>query len=418
LDRQVPHVWQGAEREMNARTQREPAVGSSSKVTIEALRGTNALLDLKPIWNELLTESGANTIFLTWEWAASWWHAFGSPFELLILKCSDSSGRPVGIVPFFRIRKSIGLRISGYALYLVGDVSGGSEELDWIIRDGWEQPVVAAVLDWLEGPALEWDILYYDTVRPESTVAAILVAECERRNWFLIRGERLSYRVPVSASWDAYLASISKKMRSGVQQQVRRANKTFTVQARLCQTLDQLEKDLQTLFALHAKRWQQRGKTGSLFQPEKQLFYHELARNCLAKGWLEFWMLELNGNPVACEFGFCYDGVYSFLQGGFDPDYSVYSVGVVLRASIMQSLIERGFRIYDFLLGEDDYKERWGGQRYPLLDFSFARPKSRGHRVLAAQNHIFGTINWLRTRTPKPVWAFARRAVRSVIGKK
>jgi len=31
----------------------------------------------------------------------------------------------------------------------------------------------------------------------------------------------------------------------------------------------------------------------------------------------------------------------------------------------MQSLIERGFRIYDFLLGEDDYKERWGGQRYP-----------------------------------------------------
>ena len=404
---------------MNAGTEHERVDPSSSRVTIEVLRSPNALLEIRPIWNELLANSEANTIFLTSEWATSWWHAFGSAFEPVILKCLNGDRQLVGIVPFFRVRERIGLNIPGDALYLVGDVSGGSEKLDWIVQSGWEQAVVGAVLDWLEGAGRGfWDILHYDAVRSESKVAAFLVDECNRRNWFLTRQQRISYRVPLAASWEAYLASISKKMRSGIQQQVRRANRTFSVEARLCQSTDQLETDLQTLFALHAKRWQQRGKTGSLFQDEKQKFYGELAKSCLARGWLEFWMLEFNGKPVACEFGFNYDGVYSFLQGGFDPEVSVYSVGVVLRASIMQSLIERRFRIYDFLLGEDEYKERWGGRPYPLQDIAIARPKSKGHRVLAAQHYVSDTINWLRTRAPKPVWSFARTTIRSVLRKK
>src|ERR1700726_572899 len=303
---------------MNARTEHERVDPSSSRVTIEVLRSPNALLEIRPIWNELLANSEANTIFLTLEWATSWWSAFGSAFEPVILKCLDCDRQLVGIVPFFRVRERIGLNIPGDALYLVGDVSGGSEKLDWIVQSGWEQAVVGAVLDWLEGAGRGWDIFHYDAVRSESKVAAFLVDECHRRSWFLTRQQRISYRVPVAASWEAYLDSISKKMRSGIQQQVRRANRTFSVEARLCQSTDQLETDLQTLFALHAKRWQQRGKTGSLFQDEKQKFYGELAKSCLARGWLEFWMLEFNGKPVACEFGFNYDGVYSFLQGGFD----------------------------------------------------------------------------------------------------
>lgn len=230
--------------------------------------------------------------------------------------------------------------------------------------------------------------------------------------------ERPTYRVPVAASWDAYLNSLSKKMRSGVQQQVRRADKAFAVRARRCNTPEQLESDLQTLFTLHAKRWHERGKTGNLFQADKQLFYRELGKSCIANGWLEFWMLEFDGKPVACEFGFCYDGVYSFLQGGFDPEFSVYSVGVVLRASIMQSLIERGLRQYDFLLGEDNYKERWGGQRYLLADHSYARPRSKGHAVMVAKKHFKSTVDWLRSNTSKPIWNVAKTTVRAVIPKK
>jgi CelD/BcsL family acetyltransferase involved in cellulose biosynthesis len=402
---------------MSVETQHESSIGVPNGVTVEVLRGSDALVRLKPVWNELLRASDANTVFLTWEWVAAWWSAYGSPFDLILLKCTDSAGSVVGVAPFFRVKETLGLRVPGYALYLLCDITGGSEKLDWIARDGSEEPVVKAVVDWLDSDTLDWDIFFYDTVRPESKVAKHLVAECGRRHWFQIRSERPTFRVPIAASFDTYLNSLSKKMRSGIQQQVRRANKTFAVRARRCETLEQLDDDLKTLFALHAKRWQERGKTGNLFQSDKQLFYNELAKSCLANGWLEFWMLEFDGKPVACEFGFCYDGIYSFLQGGFDPEFGVYSVGVVLRASIMQSLIERRFRVYDFLLGEDDYKERWGGERYPLADYAFARPKSKGHRLMVAKKNLESTIGWLRTHTPKPLWAIAKKAARSVRSK-
>lgn len=383
-------------------------------MTVEILRGSDALMDLRPIWNELLKASDANTIFLTWEWVEAWWRAYGSPFDLIALKCTGPAGEVVGIAPFFRVKESLGLRASGYALYLLCDMTGGSEKLDWIVRDGWEEPVVGAIVNWLETGAIDWDIFFYDTVRPESKVANVLVTECQRRRWFQVRTERPTYRVPVVASFEAYLNSLSKKMRSGIQQQVRRANKAFAVRARRCETPAQLEDDLKTLFALHAKRWQERGKTGNLFQSDKQLFYKQLAKSCLANGWLEFWTLEFDDRPVACEFGFCYDGIYSFLQGGFDPEFGVYSVGVVLRASIMQSLIERSFRIYDFLLGEDDYKERWGGERYPLGNYAFARPGSKGHRLMVAKKNFESAVGWLRRHTPKPLWAIAKKISRSV----
>src|SRR2546426_10875741 len=82
----------------------------------------------------------------------------------------------------------------------------------------------------------------------------------------------------------------------------------------------------------------------------------------LARGCLAFLFLALDGKSVAAEFGFTYDGMYSFLQAGFDPDYWSYGVGRVLRALIMQELIRRGVRVYDFLGGEDRSEERRVGK--------------------------------------------------------
>jgi CelD/BcsL family acetyltransferase involved in cellulose biosynthesis len=403
---------------MDVQTHREATANSSSLLPLEVFRGANALRDLEPVWNELLADSEANTIFLAWEWADAWSRAYGSRFELCILKLSDASGRPVGIVPLSLVRESIGLRVPGHALYLVGDVEGGAEKLNWIVRRGWEQPVVTATLDWLESPALAWDVLYLNTAPSDSGIVATVLAESKSRNWFLLRGERPSYRATVSTSWDVYLASLSKSTREVIRQRVRRASKNYTVEVRRCESPEQLEGDLQALFRLHTKRWSTRGPGASMFDAQKQSFYRDLAHRCLTKGWLEFWVLSFNGNPVALEFGFCYDGIYSFLKGAFDPEFAPQGVAGVVRAYVMQSLIERKFRIYDFLLGDEEYKESWGGQLYPLLDLSFARPNSKGHRVLAARNHVLRTINWLRTRTPKPVWAFATRTARSLTGRK
>src|SRR5437773_11842234 len=112
--------------------------------------------------------------------------------------------------------------------------------------------------------------------------------------------------------------------------------------------------------------------------PARQKFYHECARQLLAKRRLEFWVLELEGRIVAAQLGLRHENVVFSLQEGFDPEFSSDSVGYVLRAQVLKRLIAAGVRRYDFLGGTDESKTRWGAVVGSYLNFDFARPFSRG----------------------------------------
>jgi CelD/BcsL family acetyltransferase involved in cellulose biosynthesis len=380
--------------------------------TIEPITRFEQLDALRGEWDDLLSASDANSIFLTWEWLRAWWDCFGSSHHLLVLKCSGGDGRLVALAAMLRTRRSMLLGFSGWSLYLLGDVIGGSEKLDWVIRKGYEPQVVPLLMDWLHRTAPPWAVLHYNTVRSDSAAVQVFLEECRKRRWFVLREEQPSYYLEVPRSWDTFLFLLSKNLRSSLLRDLRRAEKSFSVRARRCESLDQLSTDLGSLFALHAKRWQHRGKSGSLWQEKKQRFYFELGKRCLERDWLEFWLLEFDGKPVACEFGFRYEGIYSFLQAGFDPDYSSYSVGAVLRVFIVQDLIRRGFRGYDFLLGEEHYKERWCAEKRPLLFLSVARPATFGAVSLRLSRASRRLGEWLRSYLPAPVRALGGRVRR------
>jgi CelD/BcsL family acetyltransferase involved in cellulose biosynthesis len=80
------------------------------------------------------------------------------------------------------------------------------------------------------------------------------------------------------------------------------------------------------LFNLHQKRWQSVGRPGSFARTARREFYYEMAHLLLNRGWLEFWLLKLDEQPAAAQFGFRYDRTVFQLQEGFDPAYSADSV--------------------------------------------------------------------------------------------
>ena len=45
--------------------------------------------NLEPVWNSLLTKAVTNTVFLTHEWASSWWNAYAGKRALSILVLTD-----------------------------------------------------------------------------------------------------------------------------------------------------------------------------------------------------------------------------------------------------------------------------------------------------------------------------------------
>src|SRR5262249_5130912 len=158
---------------------------------------------------------------------------------------------------------------------------------------------------------------------------------------------------------EAYQASLKSRFRTKVRSTLREITTSHEVRFRRAQSAMDLKTDLQTLFDLHEKRWESKGVKGVFRNLAKRQFYERIASLFLARGWLAFDFLELDGAAVACQMCFNYRGTQFLLQEGFDPRLSSESVGIALRAMVFKKAIEEGIRHYDFLAGVGRHKTQW-----------------------------------------------------------
>ena len=119
--------------------------------------------------------------------------------------------------------------------------------------------------------------------------------------------------------------------------------------------------------------------------PEGRL--HRSFATDLAALW-QLWLttLDLDGAPAAAWYGFTYRDTVYFYQSGRDPRLDRESVGLVLMGAMIRRAIERGYRRFDFLRGEDGYKRQWTEAGRTTEEVTIFRPgwRGRGLRVLDA----------------------------------
>ncbi len=96
-------------------------------MNVSVIRNKKDLTVLKQEWNQLLDDSAADTIFLTWEWVSSWLEVQPDNLELFVIVVRDSDKRLLAVAPFYktgyRLFKYIGVSV----LRILGDVSSGAE---------------------------------------------------------------------------------------------------------------------------------------------------------------------------------------------------------------------------------------------------------------------------------------------------
>jgi CelD/BcsL family acetyltransferase involved in cellulose biosynthesis len=239
---------------------------------------------------------------------------------------------------------------------------------------------------------------------PDSTVRDSLVRHLKERGWTCTTNQLPCSTIVLPDNWEAYLSHLPKVERKTFARKLRRLEERYEVRCHKCTQEDELPNCLETLFQLHQKRWQLRGEKGTFASPGRRQLYSEVARAFLERGWLEFWLLELDGKTVAAQFNFRYrDTVYA-LQDGFDPGYYVDSVGYLLRGYVLKHLIADGVRRFDFLAGRGYHKARWVTQSTNYLDVHFSKPFSRGSVYLRLLQNTQEAKEWLRGHLPSSVW--------------
>ena len=362
-----------------------------------------ALLNLQPEWEKLLSEFPTATTFSTLDWLLPWWRAFGKG-QLKVIGFFDS-GALVALAPLCIAAHPAGGGVKLKLLRLMGDGSGDSDNLDLPVRPGYESAFIDALLDLLAKGGIGWDFCRLNTLPENSPAAAVLMSRLEQRGWRSFTSDRPWLVTHLPSVWEDYLAQLSSEHRNNLKRYTRRLQKHYQVQIYKCTEEGELGKCLEDLFRLHQKRWELRGEPGTFASTERRAFYYDLSRALLAHQYLEFWLISLNGTTAAAQFCFRYGESVFLLQEGFDPDHAADRVGFILRGHVLEQLTAAGVRRYDFLFGQSEGKNIWVPQLQHYRDLEFAKPGSLGSFYLKATHKARDGKEWLRAHLPESAWA-------------
>ena len=98
----------------------------------------------------------------------------------------------------------------------------------------------------------------------------------------------------------------------------------------------------------------------------------------MANGWLSGHLLELDGDPIAYVYGLIHNGNFCDLKESYKLAYKDDSPGQVLKAFVMERLIERQVKIYDYMGLCEPYKLRWTDRIYRRNQYVLYNKTIRG----------------------------------------
>jgi CelD/BcsL family acetyltransferase involved in cellulose biosynthesis len=330
-------------------------------------------------WRRLAHTAG--NPFGTWEWASAWWRHQGGDREQRILGCRRADGSLAGVVPlyFSADRPLRTLRLAGH---------GPADQLGPVSEAADREAVAEAFRHWLSHTD-DWALCVTERLSEAEGWPALIDGTQTRREACPV--------VPLPADgWDAFLAAKSAHFRQQVRRLERKLVREQALRFRLATDSNRLDKDMDTLFALHEARWAAAGTTGFLsIKP----FHRDLARQALDAGWLRLWIAELNGAPAAAWYGFRLGGAEWSYQQGRDPAWERGRIGFVLNMHTIRDALEDGVSEYRFLIGSEGYKYRLAEREDHVTTLAIARGVA-GRAALAAAR--------MRARAPAPLQRLLR----------
>jgi CelD/BcsL family acetyltransferase involved in cellulose biosynthesis len=295
------------------------------------------LESLREEWTNLAVQ-GQN-VFATWELATTWWEHFGAGRRLVTVGCRDSGGELFAVLPlyFWRRRPLRVLRFLG---------NGAGDILGPVCRPECSDDAARALRRLLEVAPWDWDVFVGENLPGEQDWPKQLGGHLIRREGNPV------LRAP--DGFERFLAQRTPNFRSAVRRGERRLARRYHVRYRLSDSAT-LDADLDALFRLHRARFGEQ----STFGGGRTAFHRAFARRAHERGWLRLWILELDGRPVAAQYGFRFGGVESFYQSGRDPELRRESLGMVLLSHAIRSAADEGVQEFALLRGHEPYKYRF-----------------------------------------------------------
>ncbi len=381
-------------------------------MTIELVSSWTELSSLEAQWNALASDMP----FRSWDWLATWWKHYGTGAtdsrtneqpqitekQLFVLavygqeghgNMPDCKGPLIGIAPWYLDRTAI----HGKVLRWLGSGEVCTDHLSLICRPENRQQVAAAVADELTANRDDWNRIDLGAVDANDATSAELVKAFEERDCLVSRHPAdACWLLEVPATWDEYLASISKSHRKQLRQLERRVLDSGRARWHQVASEGELATGWEILVDLHQRRRKSLGEPGCFASRQFHDFHREVTQRLLARRQLRMSWLALDGSPAAAEYHVADSSVTYAYQGGVDPDRLAEEPGRLSTILCLRAAIAEGHSRMDFLRGDEPYKAHWRAAPQPTFDYRII-PNQRLARLRGRVLNVTGAItDWMR----------------------
>lgn len=284
-------------------------------------------------WTQLFRASPGVTPFQSFEWFQILSrHLLKDDPEVLVFTQNNAV---IGIIP---------ARVDGGKLILIGD-DRVTDLSGMLCVCGHEDEVIECLGEYVGQHALRIDLHPLETISPLVTMLGKYVPG--------IKVERVDTcpLLELTNTWDEYLDGLGGKARHELRRKMKKVNGTAL--------RDVQPSDVGKLFDLMTRSVEDK----KFFLREETMgFFRDLADVFSAQGWLRLRAAVLEESILGMIFAFKFSDRVFLFNMGFTPELRHLSPGIVTVALDIKAAIEEGYRFYDFLRGDEDYKYRLGAR--------------------------------------------------------
>ena len=371
-------------------------------LAVELIESDAQFDGIRAVWEDLQARSASDNVFLTFDWARSWYRHLRAGRRLALLVLRDETGVRA-IVPWCT-GHAWGGRIPFRTMQFLG--TGLSDRSD-LLTTADPVEVLEATVRHFEVNSIRWDMIDLREVPAESptvdalrTVAARLGIECR-----IDEDSKCPY-FPIESDWEKFFSS---RMAPDHRRQIGRKVRRILGKGALFSILDAIPEGsplLGQLTAIPQDEYVGQQRNSIFSSASKRAFFEEIVARFSKRRWLHVGLLEMKNEPVAYRLSFLYQNKYCDYFTGFHRDLARLSPGSVLLTHIMEDCFRRGLREVDFLRGTEGWKSTWTDRYRRQVRIRLYRPGLRGRliRVMDDAKRWFERREAARARpqTPAP----------------
>jgi CelD/BcsL family acetyltransferase involved in cellulose biosynthesis len=338
------------------------------------------MIELEHDWRDLEHRS-EGSFFVSWSWIGCWLRSLNGAASLTLLRASRA-GRTVGLALLARNRERRHGVIRSNRLRLHATGQSGSDGLHiecngFLVDRSCADSAASSMLQHLVSIDRMWDEVVLDglwnpPVWPAAADDTLKKIVWSRANHYVDLNE-------VRARDGDYLGLLGSKTRAHIRRSRKEYQKFGTIRISAASDTSSALSHLEGLKTLHQRYWVSRNQPGAFANPFFERFHRSLVQETFRRNEIQLLAIEADDKKIGFIYNFIYRGrIYNY-QTGFD--YALCDKhnrpGLISHASAIEFNANCGHAVYDFLAGDQEYKQALGTKSGTMCWAILQRPRWR-----------------------------------------